>query len=917
MLKLLKVSASHEDLFIERYDRLLGWALQLAEHDRDLAEDMVHDAFVHFVAITRPDLSAIQNLDAYFYASLRNLHISQQRRASRVRFQQLSIVEYESAATGLRTLDQRDAITLQDDLRRVCQYACTRKQTAKIASVLILRFFHGYYPSEIARVLRSARPAVDKALQLARGEAKIALTDPKSLSFRDEIPQVDLMPAKMARPAADLLSELQGMIFAARQSECPSRRELKEFYGAFEATPMDCERLAHVVSCAKCLDQINMMLKLPLLAERNPADSSGKNTSGPGGPGTGGSGVGGGSPKSRIRKGRDRAREAFEHRPQELCVSVNGYIQGAQKIASEVSELDLSANLAEDVNFVEVFSEQGIRLLLLNAEEPPPHGSDIQKSRAHLSDGRTLELTLQFRSSWPNLHLVYFDPTFKAVEVLDASALERSDQTAGAIPTCPVFGSSLTTKRNNFAGLLSRLRSDVFGSGFFLRPGVVTALLGLIAIAVVVSLHVRRAPSTPVSPATLFAQSIAAEDALVARADQVVHRTINLEERVSVPGAVATGSASQVINRRKIDLWQNGAQALAALRVYDQQNQLVNGQWSRAGSSRVLLHHGTKLQPAPGRQISESSIRFEDVWQLVPSAKVFASLLEHDDRASIAETPTEYTINYQRDIDGDGLQRGTLVLNRPELRAVRQTLWIKQGNEVRVYSFSESSFEVRPVGAVAPSVFEPDPELLSSAKPETGSPKLETDTSPLPITPISPAASADLEVEVVRQLNQVNAFLGEQISVERTPEGHLNVKGIVEADERKIELLRALTSFRSNPAVKIDITTVGEVLKRQRQSTFPQTATSEVASVKGEAPVEAELRQYFSKRGIPSEQLGQEVQRFSSRVLNHSFQARRHALALKQIAERFSLEDLRSLDPQAKAKWQAMLAQHARALQQE
>ncbi|HEY2975526.1 MAG TPA: hypothetical protein VGJ48_23635, partial [Pyrinomonadaceae bacterium] len=600
------------------------------------------------------------------------------------------------------------------------------------------------------------------------------------------------------------------------------------------------------------------------------------------------------------------------HRPQELCVSVNGYIQGAQRVASEVSELDLSANLAEDVNFVEVFSEQGIRLLLLNAEEPPPSGADTQKSRAELSDGRTLELTLQFRSSWPNLHLVYSDPTFKAVEALDAAALEHLDPTDGAIPTRSFFASSLATKSNNFAGLLFRLRNDVFGSGFFLRPGVVTALLGLIAIAVVISLHVRRPPLSKVSPATLFAQSIAAENALGARADQVVHRTISLEE-----SAIVTGSSPQLLSRRKIDLWQNGAQAVDALRVYDQQNQLVNGQWSRAGSSRVLLHHGAKVQPAADRQISESSIRFEDIWQVVPSAQLFANLLEHDDKASATETSTEYTINYQRGVDGDGLQRATLVLNRPELRAVRQTLRIKQGNEVREYSFSESSFEVRPVGAVAPSVFEPDPELLSSAKPETGNAKIETETSPLPVTPISPSASADLEVEVVSQLNQVNAFLGEQIKVERTPEGRLSVKGIVETDERKGELLQALSSFRSNPAVKIEIATVAEVLKRQRQSSSASAATSEVASGKGESPVESELRPYFSKRGIPAEQLNQEIQRFSSRALSHSFQARRHALALKQIAERFSLEDLRSLDPQAKAKWQAMLAQHARALQQE
>jgi len=58
------------------------------------------------------------------------------------------------AETGLRTIDPRDQIQVHDELRRVYQYACARKETSKAGSVLILRFFHGYYPSEIAKLLR-------------------------------------------------------------------------------------------------------------------------------------------------------------------------------------------------------------------------------------------------------------------------------------------------------------------------------------------------------------------------------------------------------------------------------------------------------------------------------------------------------------------------------------------------------------------------------------------------------------------------------------------------------------------------------------------------------------------------------------------------------------------------------------------
>ncbi len=153
MLRLLKSSSypeSHEDLFVARFERLLGWAMQLAEGDRTQAEDLAQDAFIQFTAL-RPDLKAIRNLDGYLYEVLRNLHLSRIRRATRNRLQQLSIVEYDSAETGLLKLDPRDQLKARDELRAVCRYACARKETSKAGSVLILRFFHGYYPRSQAQ----------------------------------------------------------------------------------------------------------------------------------------------------------------------------------------------------------------------------------------------------------------------------------------------------------------------------------------------------------------------------------------------------------------------------------------------------------------------------------------------------------------------------------------------------------------------------------------------------------------------------------------------------------------------------------------------------------------------------------------------------------------------------------------------
>ena len=146
MLKAPKQSLRHEEVFLQRYKWLLGWSMQLTNHDRHKAENLVHDAFVQFV-LSQPDLHQIKNLEAYLYTTLKNTHLSQARRTARDPEHQFSLVEYDSAELGLRQMDPFPNLQVQDELRQICAYTIMRKQTSKAGSVLILRFFHGYYPS--------------------------------------------------------------------------------------------------------------------------------------------------------------------------------------------------------------------------------------------------------------------------------------------------------------------------------------------------------------------------------------------------------------------------------------------------------------------------------------------------------------------------------------------------------------------------------------------------------------------------------------------------------------------------------------------------------------------------------------------------------------------------------------------------
>src|SRR5689334_938207 len=87
-----QVQPTHVEVFVDYYDQLKSWALRFTKGDRELAEDLLHDAFIHFT-LTKTDLNSIQNLESYLYTIMRNLHLSQMRKASRAPVQLLAVVE--------------------------------------------------------------------------------------------------------------------------------------------------------------------------------------------------------------------------------------------------------------------------------------------------------------------------------------------------------------------------------------------------------------------------------------------------------------------------------------------------------------------------------------------------------------------------------------------------------------------------------------------------------------------------------------------------------------------------------------------------------------------------------------------------------------------------------------------------------
>ncbi len=123
MFSQLRSPRSNEEVFVARYSRLLAWARQIAAGDREVAEDLVHDAFFNAIA-SRRDLAAIDNLDGYLFAMLRNLHIANVRRRARRGDTQMPLVEYESAAAAIHAAAPA---RVHDELVAICNYAGLRR----------------------------------------------------------------------------------------------------------------------------------------------------------------------------------------------------------------------------------------------------------------------------------------------------------------------------------------------------------------------------------------------------------------------------------------------------------------------------------------------------------------------------------------------------------------------------------------------------------------------------------------------------------------------------------------------------------------------------------------------------------------------------------------------------------------------
>jgi RNA polymerase sigma factor (sigma-70 family) len=902
---------SHEEEFIRRYDFLFSRCLQLTKQ-KDVAEDLLHDGFVQFT-INRPDLGPIQELDGYLCRLLRNLYYARLRLATWSPKNNLSLIDYDSAAMAIRSRDLCAEIHVQQELLRICRYAFIRRATCKKACVLTLRYFHGYYPSEIAKVINGSALLVRRLLSDARKEVKGLLTN----SFEDKDAATEL-PSELKKMGADIsntefLTKVRQALFLPKNGCCIPSTELKALY--HDSKVLNGTVLAHVVHCADCLDQINQLRGLPSLSERQADNGEGRERP----PRT--PGGNGGPPTSSIsartsRHLATRTRETFEHLPQKLRTCVNGIELCEQSITAALNELRFTVNLAEKVTFVEIYSELGIRLLFMDVEAFPD-GPIEQTQRVHLSDDRTLKAVLRFTGLLPVVEVIYKDPVLESKVPDESEAVclrpilvPRFEQSVeDARPLREAFRHVVTWLGDHFA-MLARL----FGFGQRLRTGWMTAAT---AIVLAIALLIYEVRPDVVSAAELLDRSIRSEQANAPTSDLILHRSLNLQEFAYPSG--------NPISHHRIEIWQSPGKKLRIRRLFDDNNSIVAEERIEADGTESVYDNGGAGKPGIGGSLAiEHSLRSKNAWRLELSAASFASLIGESKAAHVEKGWNTYFVDYDRGKPGTDastpvLLKATLTLDKSSLHAVEEKLIVQEGAATREFRIRERAIVRLPASAVDPRVF--DSSLATSSVVPQPRVRPRNTTS---VDQQMSDALLGLQVEALYRLSHISPELENQVRVQRTRDGHLQVQGIVDSDERKGEILSALSPILKYPAVRTELRTVWEALKVQSQDHPEPVIAREVEVTNSSIPVASELVRYFNQKwnqnldsgtqSAPQEWVEHQIRELSSNVLDASRRSYLHAVALRSLKGELSSKEIDSLDSVHRAQWEALIQFHADAI---
>jgi RNA polymerase sigma factor (sigma-70 family) len=821
-----------EDMFPEHYSQLLEWALQLTRGDRFEAEDLVQELYIRFARLgTAPE--HVESVENYLFSVLRNLHYSRARSARANALDELSIVDYDSAEWGLRATDRSGLLFIRADLHKICDYLCERKDSSRSASIFILRYFLGYFPNEVAKVVLSSRGTVDQAVLIVRREARLDLKRPGALRSMAAAREArDSTSAGHDDPYSLFLS-LREKVFKSCPGECPGHSLLETRYKQ-AGQSFSTEELAHLVSCVACLDHANQLLGLPLLVERSPDDTIGRDT--PQGPGS----SGGATPtllprnpnrkKDEVEKRRKRlqrrAQEVDQHRPQRLLIAVDGEIRASQRVSSPLNEQQVELGRAERPSYIEILSEQGACLAFLLVHKPVLGSELYHAEEALLSDDRSLRVMVSFATEAPTIQVVYRDPH---LETDDEAVETATDEPATGWFRNPVGLRILTNpgKRASGADTTRFWRRILPSISLTMNPLFASAVLLGISSLLCFLLWTRSGPR--VSAGMLLSRAEQA-DAAVLTTDHpgVIYQKV----RISEPGR----SVERAIYRDPKGKRKPKQQLLP------RDVQRIKDQLDLAGINWDDPLSATNYKDWHDRQSGRKDVvskTAKDLLTLTTSSEANSPILQE-----------------------------SLTVRESDFHPVERTIELRDAGTIEI---AELNYDVMPWGAVNQDWFEP---LAGGAAPAR--PSLHAAARPV----LSELALDEAELGARVVLNQLQADTAEQIHVSRLPNG-VQVQGVVDTEERKQQIVSRLLQV---PHVHPSLLTVAELSSQPAAGSVPTGAPVEAHSVEAQP---SPLEQYLREKQLPVQDLAS----LSHSLLDGSLKMRQAEVDFAELQPHFQAAD--------------------------
>jgi hypothetical protein len=572
-----------------------------------------------------------------------------------------------------------------------------------------------------------------------------------------------------------------------------------------------------------------------------------------------------------------------EHRPRNLSIALNGVVIANHDVRSEHNRLSARIEHPEKAQFVEVFSEQHLRLALLAVGEPPPQGPAARTQRVVLSDGRWLELSINFDGLGLYSEVTYLDPALANVS-LEEDAEELPLVSARQTRERRRLFDFLTVAPASHGRFVSLLRAMIP------HPSYGWGLAIIILIGITGYLAYQQA-SAPMDAAGILSKAITTQSTMLR--GETEHQVVHMEE--SVTGGV-------VLQQRTVDLWKDADGSRYVRRLYDAQNRLIAAEWKNAEGKASSRREG-QSRGAPDRERSLIDL----LWDQDLSAQSFAALEDGAPRVRVVDGGYELT-RIGPSAAYPQLISATLMLDR-RFQPVRQVMRVRSGEEIHEVRFVEATYERKPASSVPDSVFNPESEL----QPLHGRDRRSFSGRPYNLMGESDARLAELEISVLYQLHSLGADTGLPIEVLRTPDGRIRVSGMVAAEGLKQVIDNRLRDLAGHQLLDLRLVS-------SREIKVPLAGSNRSAPVDAYEVTQPgfvgdlRIRSYFQARGLSGQPLDAAVAHFSKDALQHAQLALQHAYAVDRLGSSLSAEEMRAISLNTRKEWAEMVNRHATEL---